>query len=486
MLLVVSMLFCISGVAASDVNDTVIANDEANALIGDTADVVVESPNDAEIVADADNGTFTALQNKINNASAGDVITLDRDYTYDEGFSTSGIIINKDLTINGNGHTLNGLSKSRIFNVIFGVLKNNNVVLNNIKFVNGNTKLYGGAIFNYANLTVNNCVFTKNHADNCGGAINSVGYLVCNGCTFNKNTANGDAGAVFTLSIDKSFDYYKDYYWNGTPEGTMDFLLSLIGGINLKYGTDYLKKCVFTNNIAKGRGGGAVYGFTHINIDSCTFNSNRAGEHGGAVFANKNLVIKNSKFYNNYVPKYGGAVYFKCHEQSGHYEKGKWVSEIKYYNCSIQSSTFTKNTASKGGAIYGFRYSDSDKIHCAKAVKCIFTDNKATQGRDIYGGTASGCVFNYWKLTLNTVTVKISSKRVILTATLKKGVTPIKSKRIVFKFNGITYRAVTNKNGVAKVVINKAVLNKLKVGQKVIYAAGFGQLIVKKIAVVKR
>lgn len=45
---------------------------------------------------------------------------------------------------------------------------------------------------------------------------------------------------------------------------------------------------------------------------------------------------------------------------------------------------------------------------------------------------------------------------------------------------------MTNKNGVAKVVINKAVLNKLKVGQKVIYAAGFGQLIVKKIAVVKR
>ena len=34
-----------------------------------------------------DDGSFTALQRKIDDASAGDTITLEKDYTYDDGFS---------------------------------------------------------------------------------------------------------------------------------------------------------------------------------------------------------------------------------------------------------------------------------------------------------------------------------------------------------------------------------------------------------------
>ncbi|WP_405268220.1 pectate lyase-like adhesive domain-containing protein [Methanobrevibacter sp.] len=484
-LLLSCMLFSISSVMASDANDTAISIEENTAVATDMDDALIESASN-DVVGDADDGTFTALQNKINNASKGDTIILDKDYAYDEGFSTRGIEIKKDLTIDGNGHTLDGLSKSRILIVKFGAVSNNKVTLKNIKFTNGNTKLYGGAIFNYANLTVNNCSFANNHADCCGGAINSVGHLIANKCTFKKNTADGDAGAVFTLSIDKSVDYFTNYYKNATPDGNMEFVFELTVDVTLKYGTDYLKNCVFNNNVAKGRGGGAVYAFTHININSCTFNSNKAGEHGGAVFGNKNLFISNSKFTNNKAPMYGGAVYFRCHEQSGHYENGKWVSEIKYYSNSIKSSTFTKNTASKGGAIYGFRYSDSDKTHCAKAVKCKFTDNKASKGRDIYGGTTSKCVFNYLKLTLKKVTVKKSAKKLVLTATLKKGSTPIKSKKITFKFNGKTYKVKTNKKGIAKLTIKKSILKKLKVGKKITYKVIYGKLTVKRTAKVKK
>ena len=491
-LLISCIILSISSVVASDLNDTATSaiEEEADVIsISNANETLIESSNNDLIAASADDGTFTALQNKINNASKGDTITLDKDYTYDEGFSTKGIVIKKDLTINGNGHTLNGQSKSRIFNILYGLPENNKVTLNNIKFVNGNTDLYGGAIFNYGDLTVNNCVFTNNHAKYCGGAINSVGNLKANKCTFNKNTAGGDAGAVFTLTIDKAVMYYANYYKNTTPQGDMEFIFALTIQPSLKFGTDYIKNCVFNNNVAKGRGGGAVYAFSHVNINSCTFNSNKASENGGAVFGNKDLFIKNSKFNYNTAKKFGGAVYFRCHELSGHYVGDKWVQDIKYYSNLIESSTFKKNAAKNGGAIFGFKYSEKDKKHGAKAVKCKFDENKAKKGRDMYGGTTSKCVFLYYKLTLKKVAIKKSAKKLVLKATLKKGNKAVKGKKITFKFRGKYYNAKTNKKGIAKVTIKKYVLNSLKVGKKVMYKAtykaSYGKVIAKKTAKVK-
>ena len=52
-----------------------------------------------------------------------------------------------------------------------------------------------------------------------------------------------------------------------------------------------------------------------------------------------------------------------------------------------------------------------------------------------------------------------------LTATLKNGKKALKGKVISFKFNGKTYKAKTNKNGIAKVTINKKAAKKLKRGK---------------------
>jgi hypothetical protein len=68
--------------------------------------------------------------------------------------------------------------------------------------------------------------------------------------------------------------------------------------------------------------------------------------------------------------------------------------------------------------------------------------------------------------TTKTVNVKKSAKKLVLKATLKKGKTPIKSKVVKFKVNGKTYKAKTTKNGIAKVTLKKAVINKLKAGKK--------------------
>ena len=475
-LCIIFFLISIVGVSASDLNDT-IASTEDNDMI--------ESAQDT-ILCDDDDGTFTALQKKINEAESGSTISLDRDYVYDDGFDKRGIEIDKDLTINGNGHTLDGLSQSRIILVKLGKLAPNKVTINNIKFINGNTTLYGGAIFNYADLTVNNCQFTNNYAKNCGGAINSIGYLDCKNSKFDKNIAKGDGGAIFTLSLRGTLPNIIGTLINSSMEGNMDFITTLINDDSLVYAKEPITNCVFTDNVAKGRGGGAIYAFGHIDIKKSTFTSNKAGEHGGAVFANKNLFISDSKFTSNQASVYGGAVYFRSHSQGGHYENKKWVSSIKYYSNSIKNSVFTKNSASKGGAIYSFRLDDSDKVHCAKAIGCTFEANKAKQGRDIYGGITSKCVFNYLKLTLKKVKVKKSAKKLVLTAKLTKGKKLIKGKKITFKFKGKTYKAKTNKKGVAKITIKKKVLKKLKVGKKVKYQSKYGKLLVKRTAKVRK
>lgn len=502
-LLVACMLFSISGVVASDadatlVNDTVLSSDENNFVVDNANDDIASSSNaenqplkENNAVNEKDDGTFTSLQLKVMNADAGSTINLLNDYKYNSDFKlTTGVFINKDITINGNGHTINGMGLSRIFNINYGIgLQFYKVTLKNINFKNGNAKIYGGAILSFANLTVDHCTFTNNKAGTAGGAINSLGSLTLKNSAFNKNSAVGDAGAVFSLTLVKGAPFYYKYFEGKTATEDPNLLYTLMQAA-LEPGKDTIYKCTFTSNKANGRGGGAVYAFSHIDINSCKFNSNKAGQDGGAVFGCKNLFIKNSKFNYNTAKKYGGAVYFKCHAMAGQYINGKWVSDIIYFTNSIQSSTFKKNVAKKGGAIYGFKYNDSDKKQGAKAAKCTFDENKAQKGRDMYGGTTSKCKFLYYKLALKKSAVKKSAKKLVLKAKLKKGTKVAKGKTVVFKFKGKKYKAKTNKKGVAKVIIKKSVLKKLKVGKKITYKAAYkafsGKVIAKKTVKVKK
>ena len=490
-------IFCtVSCAAAGDVNDTVMnacENPAGDELIASSPDDLISGGEDDVIAASQDDllsagnaGTFTELQAMIVSASNGTTITLDKDYNYDGFNDGRGILIAKDITIDGNGHTLNGLSNSRILFVLSN-LEDNKVTLNNIVFKNGFTKYYGGAILNFANLTVNNCVFEKNYADTTAGAICSVGSLICKNSNFNKNTANGSGGAIFSLNFADSKFYFNASNIISNIVDENSIIYALMMDTSIKPGTDYISNCKFTNNVALGRGGGAVYAYTHINIASSTFTSNKAKDVGGAVYAAKNLVVKNSKFTKNTAKLYGGAVYFKFHELSGHYDaKGNWVSDINFYSNTIEKCTFTENAVNdRGGAIYIFKYSKMPKKTASKAVKCTFKDNLADLGNEIYGGALKSCTLKN-TLTLKTVKVKKSAKKLVLSATLKKGSKAIKNKKVTFKFNGKTYKAKTNSKGIAKVTIKSSVLKKLKVGKQIQYQASYSKYHEKKIAKVSK
>ena len=89
-------------------------------------------------------------------------------------------------------------------------------------------------------------------------------------------------------------------------------------------------------------------------------------------------------------------------------------------------------------------------------------------------------------LALKNVAVKKSARNLVLTATLKKGKSPIKGKVVAFKFSGKTYKAKTDAKGIAKATIKSAVLKKLKAGKKVTYQATYLKEVVKKSVTVKK
>ena len=89
-------------------------------------------------------------------------------------------------------------------------------------------------------------------------------------------------------------------------------------------------------------------------------------------------------------------------------------------------------------------------------------------------------------VTLKSAKVKKSAKKLVLTATLKKGKTALKSKQMTFKFAGKTYKAKTNSKGIAKVTVKSSMLNKLKIGKKITYQATYLKDTVKKTTKVKK
>ncbi|WP_298521426.1 Ig-like domain repeat protein [uncultured Methanobrevibacter sp.] len=265
-------------------------------LIGETGALTV-SYGDISLTKERVLGEFDSLQTLIDNADENSVIEFNRDYTYnDDDEITKGILINKNITIDGKGHTIDAKEMTRIFNV-----QALNVTFKNIIFANGKGNLGyddggnpGGAIYYNLDNTdaiefnVDNCTFVNNTAykDNFeqkyqGGAIyikaNEGTYNIKN-CAFINNNALGDNGGAIYLNIkDSKFDLYNS---------------SFIGNKAYYNGALYIE----TDN-------------TETTIDKCLFRENTItsasySSIGAAIIwktanDNGNNVVKNSIFIDN-------------------------------------------------------------------------------------------------------------------------------------------------------------------------------------------
>lgn len=87
-------------------------------------------------------------------------------------------------------------------------------------------------------------------------------------------------------------------------------------------------------------------------------------------------------------------------------------------------------------------------------------------------------------------TIRKSANKLVLTASLKINKKSKKGKTVTFIVNGKKFKVKTNKNGVAKLIIKKAVLKKIlkkvKIGKKIKYQIQYRKTKVKKTMVVKK
>ncbi|WP_298536099.1 hypothetical protein [uncultured Methanobrevibacter sp.] len=193
------------------------SDEELISYENDDGDVLAKADGEAELSEDP--GTFYQLEHAING-NEDSIIELTRDYTFGDSGSKfeKGIVINRSVTINGNGITIDGSNKARIFNITA-----DNVIINNITFKNGKATyindvedIYGGAIYwSGANGSAVNCIFNDNNANQYGGAIYWSG---ANGsavnCSFNDNYAMY-GGAIYGGSAVNCNFTGNDASWGG-------------------------------------------------------------------------------------------------------------------------------------------------------------------------------------------------------------------------------------------------------------------------------
>ena len=289
----------VSFVSASDISDNV--TDQS------TSEVANVQQN---ILGDGQE-TFDQLDKVINNDSIPEygTVELDSDYTFSDSdistVGTDGISIDKSITINGKGHTLNASNQVAIFKI------NNNarVILQNIIFTNGNAS-DGGAIYvdSGSSFEIINCTFSNNFASYNGGAIFLVtdsftSQSVIINSTFKNNVAlNG--GAIYTGASSLAITLSNFSYNNA----------SLNGGSLFIDGIANINQTTFDNDYAKA--GGSIYMMgdsdSHSTIDFSTFKNSYSIGDGGACYINSNGVsVNNTKFLDNVAGDDGGALYWE-------------------------------------------------------------------------------------------------------------------------------------------------------------------------------
>ena len=157
----------------------------------------------------------------------------------------------------------------------------------------------------------------------------------------------------------------------------------------------------------------------------------------------------------------------------------RWDNEFYFYH--LFNITVNKNESSVIDVVDGNGSDNNSTNH-----NVLNNTNNSTSNNDSNPSSVINPTNPKVSLSLKSVKVKKSAKKLVLTATLKINNQIAKYKVVKFKFNGKTYKVKTNSKGVAKLPIKNSILQKLKVGKKISYKVDYADVSVKKSAVVKK
>ena len=342
LVLLLLIILTMGAASAADTNttsDNLAATENINLELNENDKVL--SIDSTEVISDPGNGsytpgngtvviggTFSDLDTLIQNA--GSELNLSENYTYINGDPTS-ITIDKQITINGNGITIDANNNASVFKIVSDYVK-----INNITFINcRNETGYGGAIYcTGINFDIYNCSFINCYA-NDGGSIycDSLGDSISS-CDFINSSASNNGGAI-----------------------------------NIMCQGDIITNCIFTNCHATR--GGAIYSSPYIErITNCIF-VNCSANYGGAYLYSGNEVEISNCLFVKCSANYGGAIF------SDTYSDGE-----------IRNSEFINLTGSNGPAIY-------DLSNILEIINSTFEDKTAQSLNDlIYGGIITNCTLN--------------------------------------------------------------------------------------------
>ena len=283
----------------------------------------------ASSAADIDinnDGTFSDVQNGINQAQSGDTIYLNNHTFTGSGSEISvagGWFSNKDkITIDGSINpnkggtgnemsTLDAKSSSRVFNIGASSITLKNIIITNGKY-SGRDANGAGVYSSGSNLVLENCVISNCEASSSSrGDVHSALYsentvtlsrctLVNNKATSTYNTVT-NSYVVRTASFDGSMTdcIVRDNYVSSI--GTMAIGITIVGSSSNK-----VSNTKFMNNYATSTNGNAFGAALQVlgTVSNCTFEYNRANSdvnnsHAGALCFRPGSTVYNCTFIGN-------------------------------------------------------------------------------------------------------------------------------------------------------------------------------------------
>ena len=285
-LIIVSVLiFCIGLSAVSAVDSSDISNS-----------VDTDQEGITEIVTLASGTTHYSSEIAKSIANAKGTYNINYDYKIDTTLN----IVNPNVIIEGNHHTIYGEGKQAFR------INANDVTIQNLNFVNCKAFMGGAIYFDFVKGNVCGCSFTDCSAEKAGGAILSEGdkLLSVVDCTFtnckgtNKLDYYPSGGAICCGSGSVTGCTFKDCTASGG------------GAIYMISGS--VENCSFSGGSAGTNptygGGSAIFSWAEASVIGCTFNNCKSSGYG-IVRARYGTVN-----YNIFEGNSGNAIYFESRD----------------------------------------------------------------------------------------------------------------------------------------------------------------------------